>query len=47
MDIGLEAIAFHTSRHYIDLSDLAIARGIEPEKFTIGLGQKKMAIASP
>lgn len=47
MDIGLEAIAFHTTRHFIDLADLAIARNIEPDKYTIGLGQKKMAIACP
>jgi hydroxymethylglutaryl-CoA synthase len=47
MNVGLEAIAFHTTRYYVDLAELANARGIAPEKFTEGLGQKKMAIATP
>jgi hydroxymethylglutaryl-CoA synthase len=45
MIIGLEAISFHTTQHYIELSDLAEARSIAPEKFTRGLGQQQMSIA--
>jgi hydroxymethylglutaryl-CoA synthase len=45
MIIGLEAISFHTTQHYIELSDLAEARSIAPEKFTLGLGQQQMSIA--
>jgi len=45
--VGIEAIAFHSPQHYIDLEDLAEARGIDPDKFTKGLGQLKMAVATP
>lgn len=47
MRVGIEAIAFHSPQHYIDLEDLAEARGIDPDKFTKGLGQLKMAVATP
>ena len=47
MRIGIEAIAFHSPQHYIKLTDLANARGIDPDKFTKGLGQLKMAVATP
>lgn len=45
--IGIDALAFACPKAFIDLEDLALARGIPPEKYTVGLGQKKMAIASP
>jgi hydroxymethylglutaryl-CoA synthase len=47
MDIGIDAMAFHGPAHYIDLSELAIHRNVDPEKYTQGLGQHKMAIATP
>ena len=47
MRVGIEAIAFHSPQHYIDLADLANARGVDPDKFTKGLGQLKMAVATP
>jgi hydroxymethylglutaryl-CoA synthase len=47
MRVGIEAIAFHSPQHYIDLVDLANARGVDPDKFTKGLGQLKMAVATP
>jgi len=47
MKVGIETIAFHSSQHYIELADLANARGVDPDKFTIGLGQVKMAVATP
>jgi len=47
MRVGIEAIAFHGPQHYIDLAELANARGVEPDKFTKGLGQIKMAVATP
>lgn len=47
MRVGIEAIAFHSPQHYIDLIDLANARGVDPDKFTKGLGQLKMAVATP
>ena len=47
MKVGIDAIAYHGPEHYIDLSDLAIARGVDPAKYIYGLGQKRMAIATP
>lgn len=47
MKVGIEAIAFHSPQHYIELADLAKARGVDPDKFTKGLGQIRMAVATP
>jgi hydroxymethylglutaryl-CoA synthase len=43
--IGIEAMAVHVPKRYLDLSDLAAARGVDPAKYTIGLGVKEMAVA--
>ena len=45
--VGIDALAFSGPAAYIDLADLAAARGVDPAKFTRGLGQHRMAIASP
>ncbi|WP_339228474.1 hydroxymethylglutaryl-CoA synthase [Oceanobacillus sp. FSL K6-2867] len=45
MKIGIDKIGFYTPHLYVDMNKLAVARGIEPEKFTIGIGQEKMALA--
>lgn len=45
MKIGIDKIGFYTPHLYVDMKKLAIAREIEPEKFTIGIGQEKMALA--
>ena len=45
--IGIEAIAYDIPEHYIDMNDLALARGVEPAKYTVGIGQTQMAVASP
>ena len=47
MKVGIEAIAFHSPQHYIELADLAKARDIDPNKFIKGLGQIRMAGATP
>lgn len=47
MKIGIEAIAFEVPEYYVDMTDLAMARGIEPAKYTVGIGQKQMAVATP
>ncbi len=47
MKVGIEAIAFHSPEHYIELADLAHARSVDPKKFTKGLGQVRMAVATP
>ncbi|MGJ9457272.1 hydroxymethylglutaryl-CoA synthase [Oceanobacillus sp. CF4.6] len=45
MKIGIDKIGFYAPHLYVDMNNLAVARNIEPEKFTIGIGQEKMAIA--
>lgn len=45
MNIGIDKIGFYTPNYYVDMEKLAEARGIDPAKFTIGIGQDKMALA--
>ncbi|MDH3695476.1 MAG: hydroxymethylglutaryl-CoA synthase [Gammaproteobacteria bacterium] len=45
--IGIDAIAFHGPECYVDMAELAKARGIDPAKYQKGLGQLKMAVATP
>ncbi|MEI3614689.1 hydroxymethylglutaryl-CoA synthase [Pseudogracilibacillus sp. SO30301A] len=45
MKIGIDKIGFYIPQYYVDMNKLAEARGVEPEKLTIGIGQEKMAIA--
>ena len=45
MKIGIDKIGFYTPQYYVDMNKLAEARGVEPEKFTIGIGQDEMAVA--
>ncbi|WP_085991595.1 hydroxymethylglutaryl-CoA synthase [Oceanobacillus senegalensis] len=44
MKIGIDKIGFYTPNLYVDMNKLAVARDVEPEKFTIGIGQEKMAV---
>lgn len=45
MKIGIDKISFYTPAFYVDMTELALARDIDPNKFTIGIGQDKMAFA--
>ncbi len=45
--VGIDAAAFAGPRGCLDLADLAAARGVDPAKYVRGLGQRRMAIASP
>jgi len=47
MKFGIDAIGFYSSRYYLDLATLATRRGIDVDKFCVGLGQKKMAVPPP
>lgn len=44
MNIGIDQLNFFTPSLFLDLVKLADARGIDPDKFTIGIGQNKMSI---
>lgn len=45
--VGIDTLGFYTSNYYLDLADLATARGIDADKFYVGLGQYKMSITPP
>jgi hydroxymethylglutaryl-CoA synthase len=43
--VGIDAISLSTPRAFLELADLAAARGVPVEKYTNGLGAVRMAIA--
>ncbi len=45
--IGIDALGFYTSHYYLDLAELAQARGVDIDKIHFGLGQLKMAVPAP
>lgn len=47
MDIGIDKIGFYVPKDYIDIVELAKARDVDPDKFTIGIGQDKQAVPQP
>ena len=47
MKIGIEAMAFDIPVHYMDMTELAVARGVDPPKYTVGIGQREMSVATP
>ncbi len=44
---GIDAMAFHGTQYYLEMADLAAARGVDPDKYILGLGQRQMAVATP
>lgn len=44
MRIGIDKMAFATTNDYLDLAELAKERGVDPNKFTIGIGQNLQAV---
>ncbi len=47
VNVGIDAIRFYTSNYFIDLRTLAAVRGVDPDKYMLGIGQDKMAIPPP
>src|SRR5262245_66489171 len=45
--VGIDAMAVAVPWRYIDIEDLARARGVDPAKYTLGLGAREMAVAEP
>src|SRR5699024_8442618 len=45
LNIGIDKIGFHTPHFYVDMEELAEARGVDPAKFTRGIGQEEMAVS--
>lgn len=44
MKIGIDKMGIYIPRYYLDIRDLAKERNIDPDKFVIGLGQRKMSV---
>lgn len=47
MRIGIDRMAFATTNDYLDLVEVAKERGVDPNKFTIGIGQDLQAVVPP
>ena len=47
MQIGIDQLAFATTDKYLSLVDLANARGEDPNKYLIGIGQERQAVVPP
>ncbi|BAP85757.1 hydroxymethylglutaryl-CoA synthase [Paucilactobacillus hokkaidonensis JCM 18461] len=47
MKIGIDKLGFYTTPYYLDLTDLAQARNVDPNKYLIGIGQSKQAVIPP
>ncbi len=47
MKVGIDALAIYTPRYALDLATLASARGMDAEKYYIGLGQRMMSVPPP
>lgn len=44
MNVGIDKMSFYSSDMYLDMVDLANARNEDPNKYLIGIGQKKQAV---
>lgn len=47
MKIGIDKMSFATTNEFIDLRELAKERGVDPNKYTIGIGQDQQAVIPP
>jgi hydroxymethylglutaryl-CoA synthase len=45
--IGIDALAIAVPEGFVELAELAVARGVPPSKYVDGLGVRKMAVARP
>jgi len=45
--VGIDKIGFYTSGMYVDMAELATARGEDQNKYLIGIGQSKQAVIPP
>lgn len=44
MNVGIDKINFYVPPYYVDMTELALARDVDPNKFLLGIGQEQMAI---
>lgn len=45
--VGIDRMGFYTSDMYLEMTDLALARGEDPAKYHVGIGQDKQAVIPP
>lgn len=45
--VGIEAVGVYAPRYYVSLMDLALARGVDPQKYLTGIGQEQMSVPVP
>ncbi|MCW6658869.1 hydroxymethylglutaryl-CoA synthase [Aerococcaceae bacterium NML191292] len=44
MKVGIDKIGAYIPKHYVEMTELAKARNIDPNKLTIGIGQDRMTV---
>ncbi|NLJ17932.1 hydroxymethylglutaryl-CoA synthase [Globicatella sulfidifaciens] len=44
LEVGIDKIGLYVPKYYIDMKELATYRGVDPNKWTIGIGQEQMAV---
>ena len=47
MNVGIDLINVYLPKHYLKLETLAKARGVDVNKYHVGIGQEKMSIVAP
>ncbi|KRN76340.1 hydroxymethylglutaryl-CoA synthase [Weissella minor] len=47
MQVGIDKMSFFAPNYYLDMVDLAHARGEDPDKYLIGIGQSEQAVLPP
>ncbi len=47
MNVGIDQLGFYTSRYYLPLESLAERRGVDYQKYKVGLGQERMGVPPP
>ena len=47
VNVGIDTLAIYTSRYALTLAQLAESRGIDPDKYRVGLGQLNMSVPPP
>ncbi|OQW96649.1 MAG: hydroxymethylglutaryl-CoA synthase [Verrucomicrobia bacterium A1] len=47
MNTGIDLISFYTPGYFLDLAVLAGIRGVDKDKYYVGIGQEKMAVPPP
>jgi hydroxymethylglutaryl-CoA synthase len=47
LTVGIDSLSLNTARYTIDMKELGTSRGIDPNKYIIGLGQNSFSVMPP